>query len=76
MDIVSFFAYRCYKIGRVYGLLTEEYYDEAMALAKIRDKQLEAALRLGNFEGIGPLHGIPISIKDHVRFYLRQDFLD
>ncbi len=37
VDIVSFYAYRCFDIGRKFGFITEEYYAEAMVMAKLRD---------------------------------------
>ena len=36
-EIVSFYGDRCYKYGRKYNLLTEEYYEDALTLAKQRD---------------------------------------
>lgn len=37
VEIVNVFAKRCHRIGRKLNLVTEEYYDEAIEMAKIKD---------------------------------------
>jgi hypothetical protein len=37
VDLVNIYAERCYTIGRKLNLLTEEFYEEALAIATIRD---------------------------------------
>lgn len=66
VELVSFYAKRCYEIGRKLNLLTGEYYKEALAIAKIKDQILDEAIKAGTTEKLGLLHGIPMSIKDHV----------
>jgi len=51
-------------------LSAEENFEEALAEAEIKDAEREQAIRDGNADMLPPLHGIPISIKDLVRFRL------
>ena len=37
-----------------------------MEIAKMRDQQMSEARKTGDFSNIGPLHGIPVSIKDQL----------
>ncbi len=37
VDLVSVFAQRCNKIGRKLNLITEEYYNEALDEARVKD---------------------------------------
>jgi hypothetical protein len=66
VDIVSVFAQRCHTIGRKFNLVTEEYYYEALDEARVKDLHLARAIKEKKVQELGPLHGIPISIKDHV----------
>ncbi|CDW76780.1 amidase family protein [Stylonychia lemnae] len=52
--------------GRELNLITEEYYDQALREAEEKDKQRELAIKNGRVSELGLLHGIPISIKDHI----------
>ncbi|CDW81226.1 amidase family protein [Stylonychia lemnae] len=65
-EIVTVFAKRCHRIGRKLNLVTEEYYDEALLTAQDKDRERELAVRNGRANELGLLHGIPVSIKDHV----------
>jgi Asp-tRNA(Asn)/Glu-tRNA(Gln) amidotransferase A subunit family amidase len=67
VDIVTVFAQRCHTIGRKLNLVTEEYYYEALDEARAKDLQLARAIKEKKVQELGPLHGIPISIKDHVK---------
>lgn len=67
VDIVTVFAQRCHTIGRKLNLVTEEYYYEAIDEARAKDLQLARAIKEKNVQELGSLHGIPISIKDHVK---------
>jgi Asp-tRNA(Asn)/Glu-tRNA(Gln) amidotransferase A subunit family amidase len=49
--------------------VTEEYYNEALDEARYKDLETTTAIRLKKTNELGPLHGIPISIKDHVDYY-------
>ena len=37
VDLVNVYGYRCQKYGRELNLITEENYEEAMEIAKLRD---------------------------------------
>ena len=67
-DLVNVFASRCYTIGRHLCLSTEENFEEALREAMIKDAERETALHEGTADELPPLHGIPMSIKDLVRF--------
>jgi amidase len=66
VEIVSVYAQRSHKIGRQLNLVTEEYYDEALAMAAQSDKKLQKAIKEKTLDRLGKLHGIPVSIKDHI----------
>ncbi len=66
VEIVAVYAERCYTIGRRLNLVTEEYYDEALKEAAEKDRIREEAVKNGEVHKLGPLHGIPISVKDQV----------
>lgn len=66
VDIVSVYSQRCHTIGRQLNLVTEEYYYEALLDAAEKDKQLAEAIASETTDKLGKLHGIPISIKDHI----------
>ena len=66
VDIVTVFAQRSYIIGRRLNLVTEEYYDEAIQMARLKDTEREQAVRNNEVYKLGTFHGIPISVKDHV----------
>jgi len=66
-DIVTVYAKRCIEIGRKLNLVATENFEEAIEIAKKRDKELKEALKEGKEGELGLLHGIPISVKDHVR---------
>jgi hypothetical protein len=66
VDLVSVFAQRCHTIGRKFNLVTEEYYHEALDEARVKDLQTARAIKEKKVQELGLLHGIPISIKDHV----------
>ena len=65
-DIVSVYSHRCHTIGRSLNLVTEEYYDEALLMAKEKDAETERAIKNKSTDLLPKLHGIPVSIKDHV----------
>ena len=65
-DLVNVFGKQCYTIGRKLNLVTEEYYDLALIIAKEKDKELEEAIKHKRTNELGLFHGIPISIKDHI----------
>jgi Asp-tRNA(Asn)/Glu-tRNA(Gln) amidotransferase A subunit family amidase len=66
VDIVSVYAQRCHSIGRQLNLVTEEYYMEALIDAAEKDRQLAQAIASKTTDKLGKLHGIPVSIKDHI----------
>lgn len=68
VDLVTVYSERCYTIGRRLNLVTEEFYNEALDLARQRDREREEAIRNGTTHELGLLHGIPLSIKDHVLY--------
>ena len=67
VDLVNYFSERCYTIGRKNNYLTEEFYNVALELAKVKDQQIDEAISNETTDQLGLLHGIPISIKDHVK---------
>ena len=52
---------RAYTLGRSLELTAEEPFAQALALAAERDEALAA-----NPSACGPMHGVPVSIKDHI----------
>jgi amidase len=48
------------------NLITEEYYEEALLEAKQKDAELLKAIKEKKTHTLGRLHGIPVSIKDHI----------
>ena len=68
VEIVAVYSQRCYSIGRKLNLVSEEYYDEALKMAEQKDKELQQAIKNKTTDKLPRLHGIPVSIKDHVRF--------
>jgi hypothetical protein len=44
-DIVSVYSQRSHTIGRSLNLVTEEYYDEALLVAKQKDAETEQAIK-------------------------------
>ena len=65
-DIVAVYSQRAHTIGRQLNLVTEEYYNEALIEAKKKDEELTKALKENKVSSLGRLHGIPVSIKDHI----------
>ena len=65
---MSVYAQRCHTIGRSLNLVTEEYYDEALQMAREKDAETERAIKNKTTDSLPKLHGIPVSIKDHVRY--------
>ncbi len=45
VEIVSVYSQRCYTIGRKLNLVAEEYYQEALEIAKEKDLETEKARR-------------------------------
>jgi hypothetical protein len=43
--LVTVFSERCYTIGRKLNLIAEEYYDEALEIAKEKDKERIEAIK-------------------------------
>ncbi len=76
VDLVSVFAQRCNKIGRKFNLITEEYYNEALDEARAKDLQTARAIKEKKIQELGALHGIPISIKDHVKSLIFLSIID
>lgn len=72
VEIVAVYSKRSHTIGRQLNLVTEEYYEEALKMAAERDRELAMAIGTKQLDKIGRLHGIPVSIKDHVRFLSRK----
>ncbi|CAG9313380.1 unnamed protein product [Blepharisma stoltei] len=60
LEAVATYIGRAYDLGRKLELTAEEPFEEALDLAKAHDEML-----LQNPENCGPLHGVPVSIKDH-----------
>lgn len=60
IQVTNAFCHRAALLQQTTGCLTEILFDSALALAKSQDEHLAAT---GNL--LGPLHGIPISIKDN-----------
>lgn len=59
-EITKAFCHRAALLQQTTGCLTEVLFDSALALAKSQDQHLASTGQL-----LGPLHGIPISIKDN-----------
>ena len=57
---------RCYTIGRKLNLVADQYYEEALEIAVIKDSETQKAIKSGTTANLGLFHGIPVSIKDHV----------
>jgi hypothetical protein len=51
-------------------LTTEENFESALVEAAIKDKERKEALEQGTQDSLPPLHGIPVSIKEMVRYYI------
>ena len=47
-------------------MTTEESITEALETAQIRDEEREKAALEGRLDTLGTLHGVPISVKDHI----------
>ena len=47
VDLVNVYGERCYTIGRSLNLVTEEFYNEGLLLAKTKDKEREDAIAKG-----------------------------
>ena len=60
VEAVSTYIIRSYTIGREYCLIAEECYASALAKARHCDDLLSQNINLG------PFHGVPISVKDHI----------
>lgn len=60
LEITRAFCHRAALLQQTTGCLTEVLFDSALALAKSQDEHLISTGQL-----LGPLHGIPISIKDN-----------
>lgn len=61
VEATTTYIKRAFSVGRALELTAEEPFTQALELAKLRDQQLNE-----NPESCGPLHGVPISIKDHI----------
>jgi len=61
VEATATYIQRAYDIGRKLKLTAEEPFEEALLLAEQRDKQLAE-----NPSSCGVLHGVPISVKDHI----------
>ncbi|EIW77312.1 amidase [Coniophora puteana RWD-64-598 SS2] len=61
VEVVSAFGKRAAIAHQVTACLTDFFLDEGIARAKELDEYLEREGKV-----IGPLHGLPISIKDHI----------
>ena len=59
VDATATYMSRAYSIGRDLELTAEEPFEEALSLARDRDRQLKESP-----ETCGRLHGLPMSIKD------------
>lgn len=66
MDLVNVFGDRCQTIARELNLTAEENFEEALKEAEIKDKERLEAIRENRVSDLGPLHGIPVSIKDFI----------
>jgi len=64
VDLVNFYAARCYTIGRQLELTTEELFDEALIMAKHCDEERALAIANKTQDNLPFLHGIPISVKE------------
>ena len=62
VDVVSAFAKRAAIAQQLVNCLTEIFFDDAIARAKWLDEQLQKTGK-----PVGPLHGLPISLKDTFR---------
>lgn len=60
LQVTEAFCHRAAIAHQLTNCLTEIFFDEALEQARVLDTELA---RTG--ETIGPLHGVPISIKDH-----------
>ena len=65
VDIVAVYSQRAHTIGRQLNLVTEEYYTEALEEARLKDIELVKSIR-DKAIILGKMHGIPVSIKDHI----------
>jgi len=61
VEVVSAFGKRAAIAHQVTACLTDFFLDEGIARAKELDEYLEREGKV-----VGPLHGLPISIKDHI----------
>lgn len=64
MDLVHVFGERCQTIGRALCLSTEELFEEAIILAKLRDQERAEARNNGTVDQLPVMHGVPMSVKD------------
>ena len=66
VDLVNVFGQRCQSVGRFLCLSAEENFEEALKMAAERDKERQDAKARGQdaLDALGPMHGIPFSLKD------------
>ena len=65
---MTYYAQRCYTIGRSLNLTTEELFTEAFEQASKCDEQRKRCIDAGKdpFKELGALHGIPFSVKEQL----------
>mmetsp|Transcript_10485 Transcript_10485/g.7823 ORF Transcript_10485/g.7823 Transcript_10485/m.7823 type:complete len:145 (-) Transcript_10485:441-875(-) len=63
-ELVSLYCERTYNIGRQLNFTTDELFDQALEIARAKDKELEEAKKNGVAEELPELFGIPFSAKD------------
>lgn len=61
VEVMATYIHRAITIGRDLKLSAEEPFEEALQLAYEHDRKLKQ-----NPESCGSLHGLPISVKDHI----------
>ena len=61
VEVMTVYIKRAQEIGREHNLTADEMFEEALEAAQQADLKLQ-----NSPESCGPLHGIPISIKDHI----------
>jgi hypothetical protein len=66
-ELTSIFLERCYTIGKALGGLADICHNRALEIARSRDDYLKTIPMKDRDAKLGPLFGVPLSIKDNLK---------